>query len=179
MRRVGFLLLIITFSLGGHAQSAGDDQIVRNLVERWDAAYVALDAKTLANLHTPEFDIVNRLGQWTHKSSNPAQEELWAWTFRVIYNGKPGPSHTIEKVRFLTPEVACVLTRGYWKDVITLDDGTKIPPHGEVDTLTVVKKDGNWKVAWIDIHNQVPPSDIKPGQPLETDYPPPPGAEPK
>lgn len=90
-----------------------------------------------------------------------------------------GPSHTIEKVRFLTPDVACVLTRGYWKDVITLDDGTKIPPHGEVDTLTVVKKDGNWKVAWMDIHNQMPPFDVKPGQPLETDYPPPPGAEPK
>lgn len=36
-----------------------------------------------------------------------------------------------------------------------------------------MKKDGNWKVAWIDIHNQMPPFDTKPGQPLETDYPPP------
>jgi uncharacterized protein (TIGR02246 family) len=163
----------------GSAQTTSDEQAVRKLVEQWDAAYVALDAKTLANLFTPEFDIVNRLGQWTHKSSNVEQEALWAWTFRVIYNGKPGPSHTIEKVRFLTPEVACVLIRGYWKDVITPDDGTKIPPHGEVDTLTIVKLHGIWKIAWIDIHNQMPPFDVKPGQPLETDDPPRPGAEPK
>ena len=179
MLRFGFLLLLLVSSWHGNAQKGDDKEAVRKLIEQWNAAYVALDAKTLANLHTPEFDIVNRLGQWTHKSSNAEQEALWAWTFRVIYNGKPGPSHTIEKVRFLTPEVACVLTRGYWKDVITLDDGTKIPPHGEVDTLTVVKTHGTWKVAWIDIHNQMPPFDVKPGQPLETDYPPPPGAEPK
>ncbi len=133
----------------------------------------------LADLHTPEFDIVNRLGQWTHKSSNAEREALWAWTFRVIYNGKPGPNHTVERIRFFTPDVASVLTRGYWKDVITLDDGTKIPPHGEVDTLTVVKKDGIWRVAWIDVHNQMPPFDVKPGQPLETEYPPSPGADPK
>jgi len=72
-----------------------------------------------------------------------------------------------------------VLTRGYWKDVITLDDGTRIPPYGEVDTLTVVNKNGTWKVAWIDIHNQMLPFDVKPGEPLETDYPRPPGVEPK
>jgi uncharacterized protein (TIGR02246 family) len=171
-----FLLLILALSLRGNAQSKTDEQAVRKLVERWDVAYVALDAKTLADLHTPEFDIVNRLGQWTHKSSNAEQEALWAWTFRIIYNGKSGPSHSIERIRFVTPDVASVLTRGYWKDVITLDDGTKVPPHGEVDTLTVVKKDGAWKVAWIDIHNQMPPFDVKPGQPLETDYPPSHGA---
>lgn len=179
MWRYGFLLLTLAIALHGNAQSTGDDQAVRKVVERWNAAYVALDAKTMANLHTPEFDLVNRLGQWTNKSSNPAQEALWEWTFRAIYKGNPGPSHTIEKVRFLTPEVACVLTRGYWKEVITLDDGTKIPPHGEVDTLTMVKRNGSWKVAWMDIHNQMPPFDVKPGQPLETDYPPPLGTEPK
>jgi hypothetical protein len=53
------------------------------------------------------------------------------------------------------------------------------PPHGEIDTFTVVKKEGNWKVAWLDVHNQMPPFDIKPGQPLETDFPPPAGAVPK
>lgn len=179
MYKFAFLLLVSAFSLPGVAQKATDEQAVRTLIEQWDAAYVALDAKTLADLHTPEFDIVNRLGQWTHKSSRADQETLWAWTFSVIYKGKRGPNHTIEKVRFLTPEVACVLTRGYWNDVITLDDGTKIPPHGEIDTLTVVKKDGAWKVAWMDIHNQMPPFDVKPGQPLETDYPPLPGAGPK
>ena len=179
MPRLALLFLFLGFGVGSPAQSASDEQAVRTLIEQWNKAYTTLDAKTLAALNTPDFDLVNRLGQWTHKSSNADQEAMWAWTFRVIYNGKPGPSHTIAKVRFLTPEVATVLTHGYWKDVITLDDGTKIPPHGEVESLTVVKRNGQWKVALIEIHNQMPPFDTKPGQPLETDYPPPAGSEPR
>lgn len=179
MRKFIAALIILTICAAASAQTATDEQAVRKLIEQWNAAYVKLDAKSLASLHTPEFDIVNRLGQWTHKSSNADLEKMWAWSFRVIYNGKPGPDHKIEKVRFYTPEVACVLTRAYWKDVITLDDGTKIPPHGEIDTFTVVKEKGIWKVAWLDIHNQMPPFDVKPGEPLETDYPPPEGSGPK
>jgi len=64
-----FLLLILAFSLPNNEQYAGDKQAGHKLVEQWDAAYAELDAKTLANLHTPEFDILNRWGQWTHKSS--------------------------------------------------------------------------------------------------------------
>jgi uncharacterized protein (TIGR02246 family) len=171
--------LFLLYSLTAFSQTAADETGVRSLIQQWNAAYLKLDAKALAALNTPEFDIVNRLGQWTHKSSNADQEKLWTWTFEFIYRGKPGVDHQIEKVRFHTPEVASVLTRGYWKDELTLDDGTKIPPHGEVDTFTVVKKNGKWKVAWIDIHNQMPPFDVKPGEPLETVFPPPPGSGPK
>ena len=169
----------MVFSSSLFGQNSPDEQAVRSLIEQWNAAYVGLDAKKLAALHTPEFDIVNRLGQWTHKSSIVDQEKMWDWAFKFIYKGKPGPRHTIEKVRFESPTVATVLTRAYWQDVITLDDGTKIPPHGEVDSFTVVKEQGTWKVAWLDIHNQMPPFDMKPGQPLETDMPPPEGTEPK
>jgi len=161
------------------SQSAGDRQTIRDLIEHWNAAYIALDAKKLAALNTPEFDIVNRLGQWTHKSSIADQEKMWDWTFKFIYKGRPGPKHTIEKIRFQSPTVATVLTRAYWKDFITLDDATKIPPHGEVDSFTVVRHHGKWKVSWLDIHNQMPPFDVKPGQALETDLPPPKASEPK
>jgi uncharacterized protein (TIGR02246 family) len=178
MKNLALMLIVFATALAC-AQSARDEQAARKAVEQWNTAYLKLDAKTLAALSTPEFDIVNRLGQWTHKSTNADLEKMWAFAFEIIYKGKPGPAHTIEKVRFHTPQVASVLTRAYWADVITLDDGTKIPPHGEVDTFTVVKKNGAWKIAWLDIHNQMPPFDIKPGQPLETDFPPPPGSEPK
>jgi len=179
MQRFILVLIALTISLPTFAQTKTDEQAIRELLEQWNTAYRRLDAKTLASLHTPEFDIVNRLGQWTHKSSNSELEKMWAWTFRVIYKGKPGANHTIEKVRFHTADVASVLMRGYWHEVVTLDDGTKIPPHGEVDTFTVVKQDGTWKVAWLDIHNQMPPFDVKPDEPLESDYPPREGNEPK
>ena len=37
---------------------------------------------------------------------------------------------------------------------ITLDDGTKIPPHGEVDTFVTVKRNGEWRISVQTIHNQ-------------------------
>ena len=97
---------------------------------------------------------------------------MWAWAFTNIYKGKPGPDHAIERVRFLSPDVALVQARAYWKDIITLDDGTRIPPHGEIDTFVAVRNAHLWRVAALNIHNQMPPFDIKPGEPLAVPYPP-------
>ncbi|HKU22712.1 MAG TPA: hypothetical protein VJQ50_16995 [Terriglobales bacterium] len=83
-------------------QSRGpDERGVRELISRWNAAYRSLDAKTLSALQTPDFEIVNRLGQWTPTSSSAQNEQMWAWAFTNIYKGKPGPDHKIERVRFV------------------------------------------------------------------------------
>lgn len=65
-----------------------------------------------------------------------------------------------------------VQARAYWKDIIVLDDGTQIPPHGEIDTFVAVRNGGVWRVASLNIHNQMPPFDVKPGEPLAVPYPP-------
>lgn len=155
----------------GQKQSA-NERGVRDLIGRWNAAYRALDAKALAALQTPDFEIVNRLEQWTPNSSTAQNEQMWSWAFTNIYKGKPGPEHTIERVRFLSHDVAVVQARAYWNDVITLDDGTRIPPHGEIDTFVAVRSARTWRVAALNIHNQMPPFDIKPGEPLAVPYPP-------
>jgi hypothetical protein len=54
----------------------------------------------------------------------------------------------VERVRFGRPDVAIVEARKYWAKVITLDDGTGIPSHGEIDTLVAVKNKGIWKVCF-------------------------------
>jgi uncharacterized protein (TIGR02246 family) len=153
-------------------EQKGDEPGVRDLIGRWNAAYRALDAKKLAAVQTPDFEIVNRLGQWTPLFSTEQSEKMWAWAFTNIYKGKAGPEHTIERVRFLTPDVSVVQARAYWKDIIVLDDGTQIPPHGEIDTFVAVRNGGVWRVASLNIHNQMPPFDIKPGEPLAVPYPP-------
>ncbi len=66
-----------------------EDRGVRDLIARWNAAYRSLDAKTLAALQTPDFEIVNRLGQWTPNASTVQNEAMWAWAFANIYKGKP------------------------------------------------------------------------------------------
>ncbi|GEM_PF-3490881 len=148
------------------------ERAVRDLLARWNTAYRSLDAKALSALQTPDFEIVNRLGQWTPTSSTLQNEQMWAWAFTNIYKGKPGPDHKIERVRFVSSDVALVQARAYWNDVIVLDDGTRIPPHGEIDTFVAVRKARVWRVAALNIHNQMPPFDIKPGEPLAVPYPP-------
>lgn len=166
-------LLICLCSMFAFGQERNrDENGVRDLIARWNAAYRALNAKALAALQTPDFEIVNRLGRWTPTSSAAQNEQMWAWAFTNIYKGKSGPDHSIERVRFLSSDVALVQARAYWKDVITLDDGTRIPPHGEIDTFVAVRSAGVWRVAALNIHNQMPPFDIKPGQPLAVPYPP-------
>lgn len=159
---------VVAFGQDNHRQ----ERAVRDLIARWNAAYRGLDAKTMAALQTPDFEIVNRLGQWTPNASTAQNEEMWAWAFANIYKGKPGPDHKIERVRFLSPDVALVQARAYWNDVIVLDDGTRIPPHGEIDTFVTVRNAHVWRVAALNIHNQMPPFDVKPGEPLAVPYPP-------
>jgi len=174
------VVLLLALSLTAFAQgSSSDEASVRKLIEDWNRYYQALDGTRLASLSTPEFDIVNRLGMWTHKSSNTDLAELWNWSFKNIYKNHPGPEHKIDHIRFLTPDTAVVMTRAYWANEITLDDGTRIPPHGEIDSFVVVKKSSTWKIAFLNIQNQMPPFDKKPGDPLEAPFPPPPGSEPK
>lgn len=173
------IALAVACSFHAFAQGSADEASVRKLVEDWNRYYQALDGTRLASLSTPEFDIVNRLGMWTHKTSNADLAEMWNWSFKNIYKNQPGPAHTIDHIRFLSPDSAVVMTRAYWTKEITLDDGTKVPPHGEVDSFVVVKKGHAWKIVFLNIQNQMPPFDKKPGEPLETPFPPPPGSEPK
>jgi uncharacterized protein (TIGR02246 family) len=156
-------LAVASFGFGG---SANDERAVRELVNRWDAAYRSLDAKALAALETEDFELVNRIGWWTPLKSREENERMWAWAFNIIYNGKPGPKHTIERVRFIHPDVAIVQAHGDWP-ALTLPDGTSIPPHGEIDTLVVVKQKKGWLVASESIHNQMPGEELPSPLPWE------------
>src|ERR1700730_865023 len=89
-----------------------------------------------------------------------------------IYKGKPGREGTVECICFVRPDVAIVQARTYWGNVTTLDHGTRVPPHREIDTLVVVQNRGIWRVASINIHNQMPPFDVKPGESLDVPVPP-------
>ena len=68
--------------------------------------------------------------------------------------------------------MALIQARAYWNEVIVLDDGTRIPPHAEIDTFVAVRKANAWRVAALNIHNQMPPFDTKPGELLAVPHPP-------
>jgi uncharacterized protein (TIGR02246 family) len=156
----------LTGATGQVQAAAQDEQGVRELMAHWNNAYHGLDAKALATLETDDFQMVDRFGEWYDSRGAAENERLWDWSFKNIYRGKPGPERTIENVRFLRPEVAVVAAKCHWGEIV-LDDGGHIPPHGEIDTFVLVKQGDQWKIAQLDIANQM--QSTRPGE--HTDIP--------
>ena len=156
MKQILILLaLILGLSAVCFGQAAGDEQKVRELIGKWDAAYRAMDGKTIAALETPDFELVDRFGNWIAQTSREENARMWNWTFKNIYQGRPGPKHAIERVRFVTADSAVVVCSAFWAEVITLPDGQKIPPHGQTTTFTVIKTKEGWQIAAQTVHNKM------------------------
>lgn len=166
MYRVVLLALALAVVSVGASAKPDDERAVRDLIGRWDAAYRGLDARAVAALQTEDFELVNRVGWWTKARGREDNERMWAWGFEVIYKGKPGPKHTVESVRFISPEVAVVQAHADWP-ALTLPDGTPIPPHGEIVTFVVVKQKKTWLIASQNIHNQMPGEELPSPTPWE------------
>jgi len=155
------ILILLAFILGlgiigfGQTKTTNDEQKIRELIGKWDAAYRALDGKAIAALETEDFELVDRFGNWIAQTSREENERMWNWTFKNIYQGKPGPQHTIERIRFINPNSALVVCKAFWAEIITLPDGQKIPPHGQTTTFTVVKNKAGWQIAAQTIHNKM------------------------
>jgi hypothetical protein len=49
-------------------------------------------------------------------------------------------------------------------DGVVLDDGTHIPPFWEINTYTLIKTAEGWRVALLNIHNQIGPGQEGVGQ---------------
>ena len=166
-RKLLAVLALVALSVGAGGKT-DDERAVRELIARWDAAYRSLDARAIAALETEDFELVNRFGWWTKAASREDNERMWAWGFANIYRGKPGPQHTVESVRFVRPDVAVVQAHADWP-ALTLDDGTQIPPHGEIVTFVVVRQKKTWLIASQNIHNQMPGQGLPSPPPWQQD----------
>jgi uncharacterized protein (TIGR02246 family) len=159
------ILIILTFifALGGagfgQTGAARDERKIRELIGKWDTAYRGLDAKRIASLETPDFELVDRFGGYLPLGSREENERMWSWTFKNIYQGRPGPAHTIDRIRFINSKTAIVTCRAFWADPIKLPDGTIIPPHGQTTTFTAVKTKDEWQIAAQTIHNKMEETD--------------------
>ena len=159
------ILILLTFvsALGavgfGQTGAAKDERKIRELIAQWDVAYRALDGKAIASLETPDFELVDRFGGYLPQSSREENERMWDWTFKNIYQGKPGPSHIIDRIRFINSKTAIVTCHAFWADPIKLPDGTIIPPHGQTTTFTVIKTKEDWQIAAQSIHNKMQEND--------------------
>jgi len=164
-RKAAFTALLIIVFAQAHSQSSTtDERGVRDFIARWNAAYTGLDAAALAALESDDYEMIDRFGHWIKSEGPESKQRLWAMTFKEIYHGRPGPVRIIESIRFMVPNVAVVQARANHAEGVVLDDGTRIPPFWEIDSYTLVKADAGWRVALLNIHNQIDPSAERPGE---------------
>jgi len=166
-KKAAFAVVMMVIVVQVHGQTANYDEAgVRDFISRWNAAYTGLDAKALAGLETADYEMIDRFGHWIKSEGPEFNRRLWDVTFTEVYRGKPGPAREIENIRFMAPNVAVVEARANHPDGVTLNDGTHIPPFWEINTYTLVKTEPGWRVALLNIHNQIDPGAEGVGQRL-------------
>jgi uncharacterized protein (TIGR02246 family) len=158
------VLFIVAIPGIQRAASADRDDEVRDFIARWNTAYTSLDATGLAALETPDYEMIDQFGHRIKSEGPDFNQRLWAMAFRDIYQGRPGPARQIESIRFLTPQVAIVQARANHPGGVTLDGGTHSPPFWEINTYTLMRSNAGWKVAVLDIHNQIDPASERAGE---------------
>jgi len=128
------------------SSTASEPDAIRTLISRWVEAYQDLDAKRLAALETPDVEIVDRFGKLHLPSGRNENEKLWSDAFEIVSRNTLPPTVTIDRIRFLQPDVAVVQVSWRFTEGILLVDGDRIPPFSQVDTFVVIKLQGVWLV---------------------------------
>ena len=127
--------------------TASEESAIRILISRWVEAYQDLDAKRLAALETPDVEIVDRYGELHLPSGRNENEKLWSDAFEIVSRNTLPPTVTIDRIRFLRPDVAVLQVSWRFTEGILLVDRDRIPPFSQVDTFVVIKSQSAWLVA--------------------------------
>jgi hypothetical protein len=120
---------------------------VRELIERWCAAYGHLDEKELAALEWPNIEIVDRFGELHVANQRLDEERFWAEGFEMIRREDFHPICTIEDMRSTRPDVMIVHAVISYAAGIPLKGGEHIPPFSEIHTFLVSRDEAVWRIA--------------------------------
>jgi ketosteroid isomerase-like protein len=124
---------------------------VRELIERWCAAYGDLDAKKLAALESPDIEIVDRFGELHSAKQRSDEERFWAEGFEMIRREDFHPVCAIEKIRSTGSDVMIVHAKISYPEEIPLNGGDYISAFSEIHTFIVSRDEKDWRIAGHDI----------------------------
>jgi hypothetical protein len=124
---------------------------VRELIERWCAAYGDLDEKKLAALESPNIEIVDRFGELHVAKQRTDEEHFWSEGFEMIRRNDFHPVCAIEEIRATHPDVVIVHADISYSGGIPLKGGDFIPPFSEIHTFLVSRDEAVWRIAEHDI----------------------------
>jgi ketosteroid isomerase-like protein len=124
---------------------------VRELIERWCAAYGDLDEKKLAALESPDIEMVDRFGELHTAKQRSDEERFWAEGFETIRREDFHPVCTIEEIRSTGPDVMIVHAEISYPGGIRLNGGDYITAFSEMHTFVVLRDEEDWRIAGHDI----------------------------
>jgi len=123
-----------------HAQSAADEQALRDWLSSGLQAWYSGDATKVADLYSENAVLVNWMGQQT-KGRTAIRESI----ARDLAQGKPDPANfnmTINEVRFLNPTAAVVVSALKGKSVM---EGKTIE-WSAYATMVLSRGSGKWQI---------------------------------
>ena len=136
-----WLAVLVLIGSVANAQSApaDDERAIRQVLARFYDGWNAHDVERMTSVYSDDVDHINVFGEW-HKGKTEISEDLrLLHTNRKLRpDGTPAPAgtknHTVEKVRFLKPDVAVVQVRSL------------SPGGGNLGTYVMSKTSGTWLV---------------------------------
>ena len=128
-----YLTIICTLpanTLAAQSLKSEDSTAIRDLLARFYEGWNTHDAEKMISVYADDIDHINAFGRW-NKGKQAIKEDL------IQFHAGPGKNsqktYTIEKIRFLKPDVAIVQVRS-------------ISSVGNIGTYVLSKDSGKWLV---------------------------------
>jgi uncharacterized protein (TIGR02246 family) len=147
---------IASASVSAMADPASEAAQIRSLEQEQAAAWNAHDAKRYAALFTDDADVVNVVG-W-HWIGRPQIEQKLAHGYSVVFAKSQLSVHDVT-VRFLKPDVAIAHVPWTMTGALSPAGGAG-PPQQGLQTQTLVKTGGHWRIAAFQNTNSIPEQDF-------------------
>jgi uncharacterized protein (TIGR02246 family) len=141
------LLVVTAVWTKGQSRAADDERAIRQTLATFYEGWNAHDADMMVSAYAEDIDHIDVFGEWQMGKAR-MREEL-----ATIHKGPLSNSvkrHVVEKIRWLTPEIAVVQVSsvnpkdegaGLHK---TADDRLRVLTRGNLGTYVMQKQNGRW-----------------------------------